>query len=63
MTILQLLLLIVAVGVVLWLATTYIPMEPPTKRILVGTAVAILIVVILYAFGVWDALKIRVPKV
>jgi hypothetical protein len=63
MTILQLLLLIIAVGILVWAAVTFLPMAEPTKKILVGTAVICLIVVILYAFGLFDALKIRVPKV
>lgn len=46
---------IIVVGVLLWLATTYIPMQPAIKRILVAVVVIVLVVWLLNVFGVLDA--------
>ncbi len=47
----QLLLTIVVVGVLLWLAQSFIPMEQTTKTILVGVVVIVLVLYILRWFG------------
>ncbi len=61
MPILTVLLVIVVVGVLLWLMTTYVPMEPTVKRILVAVAVIALVIWLLQAFGVWTHLsRVRV---
>lgn len=57
MPIIQIILLIVAVGVILWLVNAFIPMTPPIKQIL-NAVVVILIVVWLISLlipGLWHA--------
>ena len=49
-----LIILIVIIGVVLWLAETYIPMSPPIKIVLRVVVVIILLLYILRAFGIAD---------
>ena len=43
---------IIVVGVLLWLATTYIPMDATIKRILVAVVVIALVLWLLSVFGV-----------
>jgi hypothetical protein len=57
MSILNLLIVLVVIGVILWLVNTYIPMDSKIKSIL-NAVVAILVVVwLLQAFGLLDSLK------
>ena len=49
----SLLLGILFVGVILWVITTYIPMSPVIKNILVGVVVILVIVAVLKFFGLW----------
>ena len=51
MNIVGLLVLIVVIGFCLWLVTTYVPMNPPVKAILVAVVVLILVVFLLSQFG------------
>ena len=51
MTLLNLILTIVVVGVLLWLINTYIPMQSTVKSILNIVVVIVLIVWLLNAFG------------
>lgn len=61
MSLLTLCLTIVVVGVLLWLVTTYVPMSPPIKRVLVAVVVIVLVLFILRAFGVLDAIdRVRI---
>lgn len=57
MPILQIVLVLVAVGVVLWLINRYIPMQGTIKNILNAVVVIITVIWLLKVFGVWDNLK------
>jgi hypothetical protein len=56
MSLLSLILVIVAIGVILWLVTTYIPMDANIKRVLVAVVVIVLVVWLLQVFGLLDRL-------
>jgi hypothetical protein len=63
MSVITLLLIIIVVGVLVWLATTYIPMDPRFKTMLVVVAIIIVLLIILRAFGIFDMDLGTVPKV
>ncbi len=52
MTLLTICITIIVVGLLLWLVTKYIPMEPPIKQILVAVVVIVLVVWLLRVFGI-----------
>jgi hypothetical protein len=56
MSILGLILLIVAIGVILWLVNTYVPMDAKVKTILNVVVIIILIVILLKVSGIWGTL-------
>ena len=56
MPLIQLLILIVIAGVVLWAINSFIPMQRTIKAILNLVVIVVLIVVILDAFGIVDLL-------
>lgn len=61
MSLLTLCLIIIVVGVLLWLAVRFIPMEPNVKNILVAVVVIVLVLFILRAFGLLDTIdRIRI---
>ena len=57
MPILNILLVLVVAGVVLWLVNTYIPMDRKIKSLLNAVVVIIVVIWLLQAFGVWGSLK------
>lgn len=57
MPILNILLVLIVVGVVLWLVNTYIPMDGKIKKILNIVVVILLVIWLLQVFGLWDSLK------
>lgn len=57
MSVLTILLVIVGVGVLLWLVNSYIPMQPTIKSILNAVVIILLVLWLLSAFGVIDALR------
>jgi hypothetical protein len=57
MPVLTLIVFLVVVGIALWAANTYIPMDPKIKTILNVVAVVIVIVWLLSAFGIIHALS------
>lgn len=61
MSLISLILVLVAVGVILWAINTYIPMDGKIKNILNVVVVIAVILWLLYAFGVLPN-DIRVPK-
>jgi hypothetical protein len=64
MSLLSLIIALVVVGVLLWLINTYVPMDPKVKTILNIAVIVILVIWLLYAFGVMDDLRsVRVPRV
>ena len=46
--------LLIVIGLLLWLATTYIPMDPTIKKILVAVVVIGTVLWILQVFGIFD---------
>ena len=54
MSLLTIVLVIIAVGVLLWLVNTYIPMQSTVKSILNLVVIVLLILWLLSAFGVID---------
>jgi hypothetical protein len=48
---------LIAVGVLLWLANTYIPMDGKIKNILNIVVVVAVVLWLLSIFGVWDHLR------
>jgi hypothetical protein len=57
MPILTILLVLIVVGVILWLANTYIPMDRKIKSILNALVVILVVIWLLREFGVLDSLK------
>jgi len=51
------LLILVVVGVVLWLVNTYLPMDPKIKTILNIVVVIVVVVWLLRAFGILGSLS------
>lgn len=61
MTIVQLILLLVCMGVVLLAINSFIPMDAKIKKILNIVVVIIAVIICLYAFGVLPIKDARVP--
>jgi hypothetical protein len=57
MPLLNVLLVLIVVGVLLWLVNSYIPMDSKIKSILNGVVVIVVVLWLLKAFGVLDSLK------
>ena len=63
MPLLQVILVLIVVGVVLWLINKYIPMQATVKKILNAVVVIALVLWLLQLFGVFDSFSnIRVGK-
>ena len=54
MPLLTFVIILVAIGVLLWAVTTYIPMQPTIKRIIVIVVVVAVILWVLQLFGVFN---------
>lgn len=59
MTLIELIVLIVVIGFVLWLVTTIIPMEATIRRVLVAVVALIVVLYVLQAFGLLAVLRLR----
>jgi hypothetical protein len=60
----QVCVVIVVVGLLLWLVTTYIPIQQPIKNILIAVVVIALVLWLLSVFGVLGSLgAVPVPRV
>lgn len=57
MSILTIILVLVAVGVILWLVNSYIPMQPTIKKILNIVIIIIVVIWLLRASGLWASLS------
>lgn len=57
MPLMNVLIVLVVVGVVLWLVNTYIPMDSKIKNILNIVVVIVLVLWLLQAFGLMDSLR------
>jgi len=61
MSLISLIIVLVAIGVILWAINTYIPMDGKIKNILNVVVVVAVILWLLYVFGILPN-DIRVPK-
>jgi hypothetical protein len=57
MPLLEIFIVIIVAGVILWLINTYIPMDSKIKRILNAVAIIILVIWLLQVFGILGSLK------
>lgn len=57
MPLFTIILALIAVGVILWLVNSYIPMDGKIKNILNVVVIIIVVVWLLKVFGVWGALQ------
>jgi hypothetical protein len=55
MPLLEVVIVLIVVGVVLWLINTYIPMAGPIKSILNAVVVIAVVVWLLQIFGLWNS--------
>lgn len=62
MPLLQVVMILIVVGVLLWLVNSYIPMQATMKKILNAVVVIAVVLWLLNIFGVLDALNIPVGK-
>jgi hypothetical protein len=57
MPLVNLIIVLIVVGVVLWLINTYIPMQATIKRILNAVVVIVVVLWVLSAFGILHTLQ------
>jgi len=61
MPVIQLIVILVAIGVIMWLVNTYIPMSDPIKKILNVVVIIAVVLWLLNVFGVFGSMgNIRV---
>jgi hypothetical protein len=53
MPLIEIVVVLIVVGVLLWLVNTYIPMAGPIKSLLNAVVVIVMVVWILKVFGLW----------
>lgn len=53
MALIEVVIVLIVVGVLLWLINTYIPMASPIKSLLNAVVVIVVVVWLLQVFGVW----------
>jgi hypothetical protein len=64
MSLVSIILVIIVVGVLLWLAEKYIPMDATIRRLLIAVVVIALVLWLLSVFGLLDAINsVHVGKV
>ena len=63
MPVINLIIVLVVVGVLLWLVNTYIPMDSKVKNILNVVVVILVVLWLLGVFGVWSGTLGTVPRV
>jgi cytochrome c biogenesis protein CcdA len=57
MPILNIIIVLIVIGVLLWAVTNYIPMNDTIKRILIGVVIVITVIWLLQVFGILGSLK------
>ncbi|MCX6150310.1 MAG: hypothetical protein NTX22_07300 [Ignavibacteriales bacterium] len=63
MSLVELVIVLVVVGVILWLINSYIPMQSTIKKILNAVVIIVVILWLLSAFGLIEGLKsIRIGR-
>ena len=60
---LQVIVVLAVVGVLLWLVTTYIPMDPTIKRIIVAVVIICIVLWLLQVFGVLGLVNTPIPRI
>jgi hypothetical protein len=60
---LQVMLVLIVVGILLWLVTTYLPLDPTIKRILVAVVVICIVLWLLQVFGVLGLVNTPIPRI
>lgn len=63
MTLLNLVITLMVVGVLLWLMETQIPMNATIKRIIQAVVIVAVVVWVLSVFGILNVLNVPVPRV
>ena len=63
MNIIGVILVLVIIGVILWLVTTYIPMAPPIRTVINIVVVILVIVWLLNVFGLLGLIPMGLPRV
>jgi hypothetical protein len=64
MGLLQLVILLIVVGVLLWLMNTYLPMDPMIRKIINILVIIVVVLWLLSIFGLFTGLgSIQVPRV
>ena len=64
MSLISLVVTLIVVGVLLWLVTTYIPMDPTIKKIITIVVIVACVLYVLGAFGVLgDISTVQVPRI
>jgi hypothetical protein len=58
----QVVVTLMVVGVLLWLLTTYVPMQPVIKQIIVAVVVICVVLWLLQIFGVLSLVNAPVPR-
>jgi len=58
----QVIITLIVIGVLLWLVTTYIPMDATIKRIIVAVVIICVVLWLLQVFGVLSLMNTPVPK-
>ncbi len=56
MPLIEVVIVLIVVGVLLWLINTYIPMAAPIKSLLNAVVVIVLVVWLLKVFGLWSSI-------
>lgn len=54
MTLVNLVLILIVIGILLWLVNSLIPMDKKIKKILNAVVVIVVVVWLLKVFGLWD---------
>jgi hypothetical protein len=63
MSLIGLIIILAVVGLLLWLLTTYVPMDPTIKKVIVAVVVIVVVLWLLSALGVLGAVdQVRVPR-
>ena len=60
---LQVMVVLIVIGVLLWLVTNYIPMQPIIQRILIAVVVICVVLWLLQVFGVLSMVNTPIPRV
>lgn len=63
MDLLQLIILLIVIGIMLWLVNTYIPMDQKIKTILNVVVVVVVLLWLLRIFGVLGALNVPIERI